>query len=72
MCFAYDVIGKCLMDTPGHIAALVRLMISMILVMLIMKNSLPPSLVGCNNDVGQLCDDDVHDIYNRCEIPSCL
>ena len=39
----------------------------MIFVMLIMKNShlrtLPPSLVGCDNNIG--CD---NDIYGRCEI----
>ena len=67
------------MDTPGHHnmtelvwfkAALVMPMISMIFVILIMNNSnlrtLPPSLVGRNNDIG--CDIDVLDIYDRCEI----
>ena len=68
------------MDTPGHhnmtelvwfIAALVMMsMKSMIFVMLIMNNTnlrtLPPSLIGRNNDIG--CDIDVHDIYDRCEI----
>ena len=43
---------------------------SMIFVMLIMNNTnlrtLPPSLIGRNNDIG--CDIDVHDIYDRCEI----
>ena len=67
------------MDTPGHhnmtelvwfIAALVMSMISMIFVKLIMNNSnlrtLPPSLVGRNNDIG--CDIDILGIYDRCEI----
>ena len=45
-------------------------MITMIFVILIMNNSnlrtLPPSLVGRNNDIG--CDIDVLDIYDRVKL----